>query len=139
MIIKQITVSDSRQLMDGSWKKIEWVAELDEKDIPEHATMEVKKRIDETFKIMCNPHLYQEQESTIREAVFNDGIVKYTQQDLNEYREQQKISPEQEIADILKGIEESTAENLHTWILLAAKNKKTMGAFNKRKKQLNIS
>ncbi len=49
MIFKTITVSDSRQLPDGNWKKLEWVAELEKDEVPEMATRMVKERIDQTF------------------------------------------------------------------------------------------
>ena len=51
----------------------------------------------------------------------------------------EKISPESEEQSLINAISEANEAELPQYQLLAAKNQKTMGAYNKRRKQLNIS
>jgi len=86
-----------------------------------------------------NPQLYQEQ-TPIANGYTNDG-KEWTangKAEISISQPEEKISPEQEIENTLKDIEEATAETILTFRLPAAQNQKTMGAFNRRKKQLNI-
>lgn len=124
----------------GKWRRMDYETTVKEGETEQSAGNRAQSFV-QNFLSQNNPHLYQEQESynhipIVKGEFINPANILLNSQTIDSQPE--KISPEQEIADILKGIEESTAENLHTWILLAAKNKKTMGAFNKRKKQLNI-
>lgn len=79
-----------------------------------------------------NPHIYQEQYSTQPLVVNQPEHIKITSPP------EEKISPEQEIANTISEIENATSETLHTFQLQAAKNQRTMDAYNKKKKQLNI-
>lgn len=56
-----------------------------------------------------------------------------------ENQPEEKISPEQQEQNLIEEIEQATTENLHTFKIAAAQNIRTLGAYNKRKKQLNIA
>ena len=88
-----------------------------------------------------HPHLYQEQDTIQHTHIASQWEDKYhtQQQPTVTTNSTEKISPEQEIEDTLKGIEEATAETLPTFRIKASQNIKTLGAYNRRKKQLNIN
>lgn len=120
MIIKEITVSDSRQLPDGNWKKLEWVAELEKDEVPEIQTRIVKERIDQTFVMVYG---VQPNGSFIHPVAEPEA----------------KTTPEDETKNIISSIEKCENESqLSEYKLVALKNVQTKGAYNLRKKQLNI-
>lgn len=117
------------------------------------ATVDPEERIAgviEQLKDMCdtehrmnNPHLFPETQimdysnppSTFTKNAGSDVLsMKYAP------IEEPKISPEQEIEEVLAGIQAANNEKeLYQWLFPSAKNIKTLGAYNKRKKQLNIA
>jgi len=111
-------------------EKIEITIDLNEGDDVQSALSLARSECELNHKTN-NPHLYQEQETI--QHTYNLNVTAPQQEIIIE-----KISPEQEIEDTLKGIEEATAETLHTFRIKASQNIKTLGAYNRRKKQLNI-
>lgn len=132
-------VSYGRTYSLGSFQseRIDLEASIDEtRESVADAVFQLREYCDQLHK-KNNPHLYQEQE-TIQptpEWATHKSSASYS---LGTQEITEKISPEQEIEDTLKGIEEATAETLPTFRIKASQNIKTLGAYNRRKKQLNI-
>ncbi len=123
-------------------EKIGLEASIDETEQSLHdAAKELKEYCDEIHK-QNNPHLFQETQvmdysnppSTFTNNTGTDTLsMKYAP------IEEPKISPEQEIEEVLAGIEAATNETeLTQWVFPASKNIKTAGAYSRRKKQLGI-
>lgn len=140
--MKIITVSYSKTYPTGAYanEKIGMEATIDEtQEKVSDALFQLRHYCDEIHK-KNNPHLYQEQDQLYNQIV--EG-AKYRQEmasitNIRPPESSEKISPEQETEALMLAISEATAEELPQYQLLAAKNQKTMGAYNKRKKQLNI-
>lgn len=131
MIFKTITVSDSRQLPDGNWKKLEWVAELENDEVPEIQTLIVKERIDQTFV-------------TVYSVMPNGSFAPFGSQQQSDAfvqsLKEEKTTPEDETKNIIASIEKCENESqLSEYKLVALKNVKTKGAYTIRQKQLNIN
>lgn len=121
MNFKTITVSDSRQLPDGNWKKLEWVAELENDEVPEIQTRIVKERIDQTFVIVYG---VQPNGSFIHPVV----------------EPEVKTTPEDETKNIIAHINKCETEaQLSEYKLVALKNSQTKEAYNIKKQKLNIN
>lgn len=143
MPLKQITFSKKYPYAQFLNYDIGYVWDMVEGENREEIETMLNKWADEKHKKDC-PQFYQEQNSVQIISQWEDKYhTKYPSNEivtvLHTTKTEEKISPEQEIEDTLKGIEEATAETILTWRLPAAKSQKTMGAYNRRKKQLGIS
>ena len=137
--MKVKTVSYCKTFNIGSYQseKIGVEIDVEENETPEQCLSAAKSMV-ATFFTQSNPQLnYQEQETTI-----NNWLVKesehHQQMQVASGLKEEKISPQQEIEDLLLEIEQATTETLHTYQLKASQNQRTLGAYKKRQKQLNI-
>lgn len=131
MTITKVSYGRTYSLGNYNSERIDLEASVTDSEHIEDVVKELKEMCD-TYHKTNNPHLYQEQETIKETGDYALGLPNPTMQT-------EKISPEQEIEATLKGIEEATAETLPTFRIKAAQNIKTLGAYNRRKKQLNIS
>lgn len=135
MTIDRIKYGKTYNLGSYSSERVDLECTLDTDDDMEEAFKILKEHCDSIHK-KNNPQLYQEQE---RHIVSQWATQPHQETTLTCLPPQpEKISPEQETEALILAISEATIEELPQYQLLAAKNQKTMGAFNRRKKQLNI-
>lgn len=132
MTITKVSYGKTYALGNYCSERIDLEASIDETDDVGVVVSILKMNCDEINK-KNNPGLYVE-----RTDYVPDTHVGHIPQSPEPQPLEEKISPEQEIENTLKEIENATAETLHTFQLQAAKNQSTMGAYNRRKKQLNI-
>lgn len=135
--MKITTIKYGRTYPLGSFasERIDCEATIDEGQDPHQALQSLKNQV-QHFHESTNPGLYIQQQPILPD--YNN--LTPTNQDFSPPQPEPKVSIEEETAALMIAIE--TAENeteLTQYQLLAAKNKRTMGAYNKRKKQLNIS
>ncbi len=145
MQITKVQYGKTYSLGNYCSERIDLEATIDN-ETTEEAIQALRNQCDTIHK-KNNPHLYQEQQSQYVKTspdfeaktgipfVYTNSPQTFESQPVTE----EKISPEQEIANTIAEIEAATPETLHTFQLQAAKSNKTMGAYNRRKKQLNIT
>ncbi len=140
MQIEKICYGRTYPLGNYASERIDMEASIDPEEPIEMVVEILKGKCDAIHK-SNNPHLYDSQYiSTPPDFAEQTGIHTIYTNNPDTFKEvEQKVSPEQEVEDTIKGIEAAeTPEELSGWLLQAAKNQKTMGAFNRRKKQLNV-
>ena len=123
---------------------IGWEMESLPGDDPLEAQAYLKSLSDQTHKTN-NPHLYENQyvktppdfeEKTGIPYIYTNSPQMFETQPITE----PKISPQDEENNLITSIESAKNEQeLIQYKLLAAKNSRTTGAYNRRKKQLNIT
>lgn len=115
----------------GKWRRMDYETTVKEGETDKEAANRAQCFV-QNFLSQNNPHLYQEQD-TIQPYNGLSSITNVRPPELEE-----KISPEQEIESLLLAISEANETELPQYKLLASQNIKTLGAFQKRKKQLGL-
>lgn len=105
--------------------------QVDENDNPDECLIAAKSMV-ERFHKEKNPYLYQDQTPT---TVFT--VPENWQPGLH-VTAPEKLTPDQETENLISEIENATPDTILSFRLPAARNQRTMGAFNRKKKQLNV-
>lgn len=127
MKIEKIEYSKNYNIQGMQWEKIVMGGTLEEGESEMDAIVELRKKCDQSAQ-QISSQLYDYQP-----LVVNPPETFFVRPEPEE-----KLTPDQETEALLLAISEANATELPQYQLVAAKNQKTMGAYNKRKKQLNV-
>jgi hypothetical protein len=131
MPLKQVTFSKKYPYAQFLNYDIGYVWDMAEGDNREDIEIMLRKWADETHKRDC-PQFYQEQRNYVPDTNVGNIPQPIEPQSV-------KLSPQDEENNLITSIESAKNEKeLIQYKLLAGKSQKSMGAYNKRKKQLNI-
>jgi hypothetical protein len=149
MTIDRISFSETIETMDEygrkHWVKTSAEGSLSPEDNIPQCYNELKAHALNALYQKNNPHLYQQQDhqyvKTPPDFEGKTGIPYiYTNSPQMFETQPVKLSPQDEENNLITSIESAKNEQeLIQYKLLAAKNSKTTGAYNRRKKQLNIT
>src|SRR6478609_6468242 len=132
MIITKVQYGKTYNLGNYCSHRIDIEASIDETDNPQEVLSQLKVQCD-LFHTTNIPTSEIPQEF-ITGSIHNNGMFSQPTEP-----QQVKLSPQDEENNLITSIESAQNEKeLIQYKLLAAKNQKSMGAYNKRKKQLNI-
>ena len=138
MTITKVSYGKTFSLGNYCSERVDMECEITEDESPLMALQSLKDIV-HGFHKDGNPHLYQEQTPHEPVVIWGEPLRQppFLHSDAGE--PSKKISPESEEQSLLEEIEKATPETIEQWRLPAAKSQKTMGAYNRKRKQLGIS